>query len=76
MNTFNIKTVFFLLPFYYLLTPEKIKSLENTKSKITKTENGKNVRYLKINKLVLVHRSIVNNNYQQSKRVYKCVSNK
>ena len=40
--------------------------LEGIKSKITKTKNGENVSLLGIVEIVLVHCSIVNNNYQQN----------
>ena len=40
-----------------------MKLLRSTKIKITKNENGENVRYLKITEVVL-HYNIVNNNYQ------------
>ena len=38
-----------------LLTPEMMKLLGNTKSKITKDENGENVPHLDITEVVLVH---------------------
>ena len=46
--TFKIKTV------YELLTLETMKLLGNTKSKITKDKNGKNVPALEITEEVLV----------------------
>ena len=53
---------------YYLefLTPETIKLLGSTKSKVTKDKNCENVPHLEIVELVLIHRNIVNNNYQQN----------
>ena len=45
-TTFQIKTSNFL----ELLTPETIKLLGGTKSKITEDENGENVPYLEITK--------------------------
>ena len=39
---FKIKTKYYL----ELLTPETMKLLKSTKSKITKDENGENVTYL------------------------------
>ena len=56
---------------YYLqiLTPETIKLLGSTKSKITKDENGENVPRLEITEVVLVHCNIGNNDYQQDSRV-------
>ena len=48
-----------------------MKLLASTKNKINKDKNGENVHHL------LVHRSIVNNDYQQDSRVlYTFVSNK
>ena len=46
-----------------------MKSLESTKSKTTKNENGENVAHLEITKVVLVHFDIFNNDYQQNSRV-------
>ena len=48
---------------YYLelLMPETMKLLGSTKSKMTKDENGKNVPYLEITEVVLVHCNIVQN---------------
>ena len=42
---------------YYLqdLTPERMKLLGSTKSKVTKNENGENVPNLQITEVVLVH---------------------
>ena len=52
-----------------------MKLLRNTKSKITKNKNGKNVPNLEINEVV--HGNIVSNNYQQKTRVlYIFVLNK
>ena len=51
--------------------------LGNTKSKITKDENGENVPNLKITELVLIHCNIVNNDYKQNLRVlHTFLSNK
>ena len=63
--TFKIKTRYYL----ELLTPEKMKLLGSTRSKITKDENGDNVPHLEINELILVHCNIVNKDYQQDSRV-------
>ena len=46
-----------------------MKLLGSTKSKITKDENGENVPHLEIAEVVLIHCSIVNNDYQQESRV-------
>ena len=64
--TFKIKTGYYL----ELLTPEPIKLLGSTKSKITKDENGENVPHLEINEVVLIHCNIIKNNYQQDSRVF------
>ena len=59
--TFKIKSGYYL----ELLTPETMKLLGSTESKITKDKNGENVPYLEIVELVLVHCNLVNNDYQQ-----------
>ena len=64
---------------YYLelLTPEMIKLLESTKSKITKDKNSENVSHLEITEVVLIHCNIVNKDYQQDSRaLYTLVPNK
>ena len=54
-----------------------MKFLGSTKSKINKDKNGENVPHLKITEVILVHYSVVNNDYQQDSRVlYAFVSNK
>ena len=71
--TFKIKTGYYL----ELLTPETMKLLHSTKSKINKDTNGKNVPHLQITEVILVHCNIVNNDYQQDSIVfYKFVHNK
>ena len=60
--TFKIKTGYYL----ELLTPETIKLLGSTKSKITKNENGENVPYSEITEVVLIHCNVVKNSYQQN----------
>ena len=71
--TFKIKTGFYL----ELLTLETMKLLGCTKNKITKDENGENIPHLEITEAVLVHSSIVSNDYQQDSRVlYKFVLKK
>ena len=52
-----------------LLTPEPVKLLKITKSKINKDKNGKNVPHLDITEVVLVHCNIFNNDFQQELRV-------
>ena len=49
--TFKIKTGYYL----QLLTPETMKLLDSTKSKITKNKNGENVPHLEITEVVLIH---------------------
>ena len=71
--TFKIKSGYYL----ELLTPEAMKLLRNTESKITKNENGENIPHLEVVELVLVHRNLVNNDYQQDSRIlYIFVPNK
>ena len=70
---FRIKTGYYL----ELLTPETMKLLESTKSKIIKDENGENVPHLEITEVILVHCNIIYNDYQQDLRVlFTFVSNK
>ena len=64
---------------YYLelLTPETMKLLGSTGSKITKDTNSENVPHLEIVELVLVHCNLVNNDYQQDSRIlFTFVQNK
>ena len=71
--TFKIKNGYYL----QVLTPGTMKLLGSTESKITKDKNGENVPHLEIVKLVLIHCSLVNNNYQQNSRIlYTFVPNK
>ena len=49
--------------------PVTMKLLGSSKSKMTKNENGEDVPYLEITKVVLIHCHIVNNDYQQDRRV-------
>ena len=70
---FKIKIGYYL----ELLTPETMKLLGSTKSKINKDENGESVPHLKITEVKLVHCNIVNNDYQQDSRaLYTFVPNK
>ena len=63
--TFKIKNGYYL----EFLTPETMKLPGSTESKITKDKNGENVPYLEVAELVLVHYSLVNNDYQQDSRI-------
>ena len=71
--TFRIKSGYYL----ELLTPETMKLLGSTESKITKDKNGENVPHLEIVELVLIHCNLVKNDYQQHSRIlYTFVPNK
>ena len=71
--TFKIKNGYYL----ELLTPETMKLLGSTESKITKEKNDENVPHLEIAELVLLHCNLVNNDYQQDSRIlYTFVPNK
>ena len=71
--TFKIKAAYFL----EFSTPETIKLLGSTKSKITKHENGENLPHLEITEIVLIHCNVANNDYQQDSRfLYIFVSDK
>ena len=63
--TFKIENGYYL----ELLTPETMKLLGSTRSKITKDKSGENVPHLEIVELVLVHCELVNNDYQQDSRI-------
>ena len=63
--TFKIKTGYYL----QLLTPETMKLLGSTKSKIIKQEIGENVPHLEITEVVLVHCNFVKNDYQEDSKV-------
>ena len=63
--TFKIKNGYYL----ELLTPETMKLLGSTESKITKDKNSENVPHLEVVELVLVHCNLVNNDYQQDSRI-------
>ena len=71
--TFKIKKGYYLV----LLTPETMKLLGSSESKITKDKNCENVPHLEIVELVLDHCNLVNNDYQQDSRIlYTIVPNK
>ena len=71
--TFKIKNGYYL----ELLTPETMKLLGSTESKITKYKNGENVPHLEIVELVLIHCNLVKNNYQKNSRIlYTFVPNR
>ena len=71
--TFKIKNGYYL----ELLTPETMKLLGSSKSKITKDENDDDVLNLEVVEVVLVHCNLVNNDYQQESRIlYTFVPNR
>ena len=71
--TFKIKSAYYL----ELLTPETMKLLGSSESKITKDKNGENVPRLEVVELVLIHCNLVDNDYQQDSRIlYAFVPNK
>ena len=71
--TFKIKKGYYI----ELLTPETMKLLGKTKSKITNDKNVENVPHLKITEVILIHCNTVNNNYQHNSRVlYTFIPNK
>ena len=71
--TFKIKSRYYL----ELLTPETMKLLGSTLSKINKDKNGENVPNLDVAEVVLVHCNLANNDYQQESRIlYTFVPNK
>ena len=79
VNKIENRTIFRVKKRYCveILMPETMKLLASTKSKITKHENGENVRHLEINEVALVHCNTVNSDCQQdSKVLYTFVSNK
>ena len=71
--TFKIQAGYY----FELLTPETMKLLGSTESKITKDKHGENVPHLQVAEIVLVHCNLVNNDYQQDSRIlYRFVPNK
>ena len=70
--TFKIKNGYYL----ELLTPETMKLLGSTESKLTGEKNGENVPHLEVVELVLMHCNIVNSYQQNSRIFYTFVPNK
>ena len=64
--TFKIKTGYYL----ELITPEIVKLLGVTKSKMIKLENGINISYIENTKEVLIDFNVNKNNHQQNARVF------
>ena len=71
INRIENRITFKITNGYYLelLTPETMKLLGSTESKITKDKNGENVPHLEVVELVLVHSNLVNNDHQQDSRI-------
>ena len=63
---FKIKNVYHL----ELLTPETMKLLGSTESKITGEKNGENVPHLEVVEVVLIHCNIVDNSYHKIQEHY------
>ena len=71
--TFKIKNGYCL----ELLTPETMKLLGSTESKISMDKNGESVPHLEVAELVLIHCNLANNDYQQNLKIlYLFVPNK
>ena len=70
VNKIENRIVFKIKNGYYLalLTPQTMKLLRSTESKIIKDKNGENVPHLEITELVLVHCNVVNATYTCSKK--------
>ena len=68
VNKVEKRIIFKIKTGYYLLIPETMQLLGNTKSKITKNENGENMLHLEITEVVLAHCNVVNNDYQHDSR--------
>ena len=68
---FRIKTWYYL----EILMPETMKLFGSTRTEITKDKNSENVPHLEINRVVLVHCNIVNNDYQQDSRAFALLHN-
>ena len=71
VNKFENRVTFKIKNGYYLelLTPETMKLLGSSESKITKDKNGENVLPLEIAELVLIICNLFNNSYQQNSRI-------
>ena len=64
--TFKIETRYYL----ELLTPETIKLLGSTKSKITEGKNGENGPHVELTEAVLFHCNIANHDYQHESCIH------
>ena len=70
INKIENRIAFKIITVYYLelLTPETMKLLGSTKSKITK-DYGENGSYLEITEVALIHCNVVNNSCQQNSNI-------
>ena len=71
MNKTKNKIIFEIKTGYKLglLSPETMKLLGSTKKDIDQDKDGENLPKLESGEVVLVHRNLVNNNYQQASKV-------
>ena len=79
VNKIKNRIIFKIKNGYYLelLTPETMKLLGSTESKITQDKNGENAPHVEVVESVLVHCNLVNNDYQQDSEIlYTFVPNK
>ena len=79
VNKIEIRITFKIKNGYYLeiLTPETMKLLRSAERKTIKDKNGKNLPHLEISEVVLFHRILVIDDYQQDSRtLYTFIPNK
>ena len=71
INKIENRILFKIKAGYYLelFTPEAMKLLWGTKSKMNKDKNGENVTHVEITEVVSIHCNIANNDYQQNQTV-------
>ena len=71
INKIENRILFKIKAGYYLelFTPEAMKLLGGTKSKMNKDKNGENVTHVEITEVVSIHCNIANNDYQQNQAV-------
>ena len=69
INKIENRTTFKIKTGLELSTPETIKLLASTRSKIPKDKNDEDVPYLEIAEVVLIHCNVVNDSYQKNSRV-------
>ena len=78
INKIENRILFKIKAGYYLelFTPEAMKLLGGTKSKMNKDKNGENVTHVEITEVVSIHCNIANNDYQQNQTVlYTFIAN-